>query len=109
MHHGDQVDQAMSTVAAMLKVGDSVGPTGRFPGGKLTETDKGEVVFEVVKFKGKVLVNFGTPVMYIGMSPEEARRFGSLLIQKANAITESPRRKRGKRGRGSRSRAGGHG
>ena len=99
MHHGDEVDQAMSTVAALLQVGDALGPTGRFPGGKLTDTDKGEVVFEVVRFKNKVIVNFGTPLMYIGMSPKEARRFGSLLIQKANAITEPPRKRRGKRGK----------
>lgn len=109
MHHGDKVDQAMSTMAAMLQVGDALGPTGRFPGGKLTETDKGEVVFEVGAFKGKVIVNFGTSLMYMGMSPKEARRFGSLLIQKANAITEPPRReRRGKRGRSRRSRAGDH-
>lgn len=103
MHHGDgdadRVAQAISTTAAMLRVGNSLGPTGRFPGGKLLETDKGEVNFEVVRFKNKVIVNFGTSLMYIGMSPREARRFASLLIQKANAITEPPKRRRGKRGK----------
>ena len=57
MHHEKDTSQEM--MAALLLSKDELGPTGRFPDGKLTSNDEGEIAFAVGVLKGKVIVNFG--------------------------------------------------
>lgn len=85
MHHErDLSDELMAATIA-----DKLGPTGRFPGGKLTENDEGELKFAVGQLAGKVVVNFGSPVASLGMSLEEARQLALALRRQANAIERS--------------------
>lgn len=60
------------------------GPTGRFPRGKLSKSDEGGLVFGVTAKKGSVIVNFGSPVAWFGLSPVDARKLADALKKKAD-------------------------
>lgn len=65
------------------------GPTGRFPQGKLNEDDRGELQISIGATKeGKVAMDFGSPVRWIGFGPNDARRIAHSLILKANEAEE---------------------
>ena len=63
------------------KQGQPVGPTGQFPQGKLHDTDEGELRLAVTKSNGKVVVDFGKPVVWIGFDAAQAVSLGELLIK----------------------------
>jgi hypothetical protein len=66
------------------------GATGRFPMGKLTETDEGEIAFGVAadKASGKVIINFGKPTAWVGMDREQALALAESLRQKADDLLD---------------------
>lgn len=65
-----------------------LGETGEYPQGKLNEADEGEIQIAIAadKSKGKVIVNFGKEVAWIGMNSAEAIGLGELLIHKAQEL-----------------------
>jgi hypothetical protein len=56
-----------------------IGPTGEYPEGKLTPKDEGELAVRVRHLPGKVLLEFGASVKWIGMDPGQARGVADLL------------------------------
>lgn len=62
------------------------GATGEFPEGKLTDDDEGALVLGVAIYKGKVFVNFGKPVEWLGLGPGAAVEFGVALLKAAASI-----------------------
>lgn len=63
---------------------DRLGPTGDFPRGKLNRHDEGGLRLGLgVRADGTVMIDFGTPVRSIGMSPRDAAEMGSKLIKAA--------------------------
>lgn len=67
-----------------------IGATGRFPHGKLSEHDEGEIAFAIAadpKNK-KVLIDFGKPVALLGMTKAQAIELGQLLIRRAGEIED---------------------
>lgn len=67
-----------------------LGATGRYPEGKLSEHDEGEIAFAVAadpKLK-KVLIDFGKPVAFLGMNKTQAIELGQMLIDKAGQIED---------------------
>lgn len=67
---------------------ESLGATEKFPKGKLNKDDEGEIRFAIVadtKNK-KVILNFDTPVAWLGFDPDQAKEVGQMLIDKANSI-----------------------
>jgi hypothetical protein len=68
----------------------SLGATNRFPQGQLNQNDEGEIMFAVAadKNQGKVLINFGKPVAWVGMDREQAIDLSNLLRQKADALLD---------------------
>jgi len=62
------------------------GPTGKFPEGKITENDEGEIQYGITHYKGKVIINFGTPIASLGMTPEQAGDMALSLAEHANRI-----------------------
>lgn len=60
-----------------------LGPTGEYPEGKLDEADDGELRISVGKVDDKVVMSFGTPVEWIGMTLAQALQIGQALIAKA--------------------------
>jgi hypothetical protein len=61
------------------------GKTGKFPEGKIDESDEGELVLGVA-FDPKsqtVIVRFDTPVAWIALPPAMAIDLGNMLIKRA--------------------------
>lgn len=59
------------------------GASGKFPEGKLTEHDEGELTFGIGHKNGKVILSFGKEVAWIGMGPDLALDLAELLIEHA--------------------------
>jgi hypothetical protein len=125
MHHGTERDQALERLQAELlqaqqsqvseglqvdrEAQQGFGATGKFPEGQLVETDEGEIAFGVSSYQGKVVVQFGSPVAWLGMSPKQAMRLAAVLQRRAREITRSSERVHSRRGQGKRRRRGGKG
>ena len=60
-----------------------IGKTGEFPEGKMTPHDEGAIQFAIGSKDGKVIVEFATPVAWLGMQPEQAINLAESLIEKA--------------------------
>jgi hypothetical protein len=70
----------------LLSTTDFKGALGEFPKGKLTKTDEGSIQFAIGEKDGKVVIDFGTPVHWLGMSPQQAAEFASLLLKRAREV-----------------------
>ena len=95
MHHeralSEEMREAFAEVFDAEKRTDAptnraLGPTGRFPEGRLTENDEGEIRLAVGTFKGTVTMNFGVPIASLGLTPKQARGVALALRQHANRI-----------------------
>jgi len=87
-HHGNEIfddEQAQDKRREFIRdfMGE-LGATGKFPQGKLTEQDEGELMFGVTKKDGKVVIEFGKSVRWIGLDKAQAIDLGNLLIKRAN-------------------------
>jgi hypothetical protein len=60
-----------------------LGGTGKFPEGKLDDTDEGELAFAIGVKNGNVIINFGTPIAWIALEPQMAAKLGAALIKRA--------------------------
>jgi len=76
----------LEEMKSLLQRNVFAGATGNFPQGKLTKSDEGEIQFTVGAKNNKVILQFGTPVAWMGMSPEQAVDLGEMLIQKAAKV-----------------------
>ena len=70
----------------MSSAKDFRGALGDFPEGKLTKTDEGAIQFAVGEKDGKVILDFGTPVNWVGMNPQQAADLASLLLKRAREV-----------------------
>ena len=63
-----------------------LGATGEYPNGALGPHDEGAINIGVTHdSKGTVILNFGKEVSWIGMPPEQAIQFASLIMRHAGA------------------------
>jgi len=64
------------------------GKTGNFPRGKLHPADEGEICLAIAADPqhGIVVVDFGTPVRWLGMPPEQARQLAATLFRCAQEL-----------------------
>lgn len=61
-----------------------LGPTMKFPRGKLHESDEGEIQMGVTVRQGTVILAFGKEVAWLGLPPQQARELGRLLLERAD-------------------------
>lgn len=61
------------------------GATGRHPRGKLNDDDEGELRLGITHKGGKVILDFGKPVAWLGLDPSDARSLAAMLNQHADA------------------------
>jgi hypothetical protein len=59
----------------------------QYPDGKLNATDEGALQIAVFTEDGNVIINFGKPVNWVGMPPDQARALAALLVAQADAAT----------------------
>ena len=105
MHHEERASSETRNTLAETLLNERLGPTGRFPGGKLTDNDGGEIQFAVTVMKGKIVVNFGIPIETLGMSPKQARGFAQSVLRCANNI-DKPLQKKNRKGEHGKRKAG---
>ena len=62
-----------------------VGATGTFPMGKLNDDDQGGIKMAIAydPIDGLVRVEFGKPVAWLGLPPNEAKALAAILLKKA--------------------------
>ena len=83
-HHGDMPDDSpLRNAMRQILEKPLIGATGEHPEGKLTKHDEGGIQFAVGVKDGKVVLDFGTPVAWLGMNPGDALQLAELLIQRA--------------------------
>ena len=97
MHHSSEMDPQMTerlkemfgeeTIedVAAGKI-EKLGATGRFPEGKLTDQDEGEIMFRIGHLNGKVVLDFGQQVAWVGMSPDQAKDLARMLMKHTNLV-----------------------
>jgi hypothetical protein len=64
------------------------GPTGEFPRGKIHESDEGALNIGVANNGKEVIINFGTPIVWVGMPVEEATQFANIILKHVKQITD---------------------
>lgn len=62
------------------------GAIGSFPEGQLTKSDEGSIQFAVGEQNGKVVIDFGTPVHWLGMTPQQAADLASTILKRARQV-----------------------
>ncbi len=62
---------------------ESFGATGEFPKGQLHPTDEGAIRFGIAAHNGKVIMDFGTEVVWLGLDPKDAENVAQSLLEKA--------------------------
>lgn len=63
-----------------------LGPTGKYPKGKLNETDEGQLNMALGIENGKLVLAFGTEVAWLGFDKRSALALAEALIEKAKEI-----------------------
>ena len=86
MQQSADASERIEKLKKSLEANIFAGATGNFPQGKLTKSDEGEIQFMVGAKNDKVILQFGTPVARMGMTPEQAVDLGEMLIQKAAIV-----------------------
>lgn len=87
-HHSDQPfddgphSKRLADMMRQLKDTASFrGEIGAYPEGKLTKQDEGAIQFGVSAKDGKVVLDFGKPVAWIGMNPQQAADLAADLFK----------------------------
>jgi hypothetical protein len=98
MHHSQTESPALSNEIKRIfedaGAMTPVGATGRFPEGKLTPEDEGEIQFGIGKFRDeegrtKVAIEFGKPVHWVAMNAQQALDLAESLRKHAREILNS--------------------
>src|ERR1700726_459566 len=59
------------------------GATGKFPDGSIYKTDEGEIQFSVSSHRGRVILNFGKPVAWLGLDAGQCAELAGILLHHA--------------------------
>jgi hypothetical protein len=62
------------------------GSTGDFPRGKLSETDQGGLNVGIAVLDRTLVINFGTPIVWIGLDYHSAVQFAETILKRAEDI-----------------------
>lgn len=83
-HHGFSLDEDMKSLARQM----GLGATNNYPLGKMNEEDEGEIRIAIAADhqNDKVLINFGKPISWIGLTAEQAIDISDNLRDKAIEI-----------------------
>lgn len=103
MHHSGKLDPEMEALLKKEAEKDNrrletaldlfqrpkVGATGRFPEGKLTKDDEGEIAIAIAHTGEKVIVDFGKPIAWIGLNAKQARDIAATLVKHAEEVEKA--------------------
>ena len=89
---GRQIDEALSgipvTKVSAQGTNLKIGATGNFPEGKINDDDEVEITIAIAadKENRKVILDFGKPIVWIGLSRYQALDIAKMLTEKADEI-----------------------
>ena len=85
MHHSEEAGKKSKIADLMREITKQagLGATGSHPQGKLDGSDEGEIKIAVAVVDGKVVINFGKPVAWVGFDAKQARQIADLLRQRS--------------------------
>lgn len=88
MHHGQDLPDYLAKEAHRFRLG----ATGERPGGRLDDTDQGEIKFGVAysPTTQRIILNFGKPVAWIGATLEQAEDLANHLLGKVREAKYGP-------------------
>ena len=96
-HHGDPMDPrdpGPDLAKLMQRFNDQVSKTAKreYPHGRLGGDDEGALAFAVKADheNGTVVINFGKPVVWIGLTPKDIAGLVKLLVEKAREVAKEP-------------------
>jgi hypothetical protein len=96
-HHSNDADDTYirDLFKNTIPLAAPFGSTGRFPLGKLSQSDEGEIQFGIAvdPVKDKVVINFGKPTAWIGFDAEQAEQLAESLLAKARLLRDAQRLK----------------
>lgn len=84
-HHSSETSDSLRALFDRANA-EPRGATGRFPLGQLTPEDEGEIAIGFTHTNGKIVVDFGKPVAWIGFTAEQADEIADTLRQHAAAV-----------------------
>lgn len=73
----------------MRKLADATdfrGALGEYTHGKISKDDEGAIQFALGEVNGKVVIDFGTQVHWLAMTPEQAADLASSLLKHARQV-----------------------
>jgi hypothetical protein len=62
---------------------DRPGATGKFSDGKISPDDEGDLRFSLFIQHGRLILDFGKPVAWIGLTADQAKEIGERMIEAA--------------------------
>lgn len=94
-HHGDgpfpfeespDFQNRQKLMRELLNTTGFRGAIGSYPHGQLNKADEGSIQFAVGEQDGKVVIDFGTSVHWLGMTPQQAADFASAVLKRARLV-----------------------
>lgn len=83
-HHGSS-EMSAELRRKLLGIEERLGATGQYPHGKLNDDDEGEIKIAIAAdyASNVVRIEFGKPIAWMGLTGDQAKAIGDLLIAKA--------------------------
>jgi hypothetical protein len=70
----------------LLNTASFRGALGEHVEQKSSPEDEGAIQFAIGEANGKVVIDFGTPVHWLGMTPQQAADFASAVLKRARQV-----------------------
>ena len=83
---GPEFQRRHELMRKLLDTTGFVGAVGSYPDGHLTKQDEGSIQFAVGARDGKVVIDYGTPVAWVGMTAQQAADLASDLMKWARLV-----------------------
>lgn len=66
-----------------------LGPTGKYPDGKIADNDEGEIKIGITTMKERIVIDFGKPIHTVGFEADQALSIASVLVKRAMEIKKT--------------------
>lgn len=82
----DKIDPFKNNTKSMEAprlLSEILGATGKYPNGKITDSDEGEMQFAITKKDETIIMEFGKPIHWMGFTPQQAIEVAKSLCKHA--------------------------
>jgi len=83
-HHGKDLNELSEDLEELKNFQKKI--TGQFPDGKLTQNDEGALGMKVTNMGDKVVIAFGEPTSWVGMTGDQAAKLATDLLRRAKQV-----------------------